>query len=105
MRVELAIEAREDILAGAAFYGRRSLTAAEHFVACVFDDLAALEQHAGVHERTYGWYRKKCRRFPFAIYYDVEPDIVFVAAVLDCRQRPASIRRRLHQQRDDRDAE
>lgn len=31
----------------------------------------------------------------FAIYYDVRDDIATVVAVLDCRQNPASITKRL----------
>lgn len=36
-----------------------------------------------------------CRRFPFAIYYDVTDDLARVAAILDMRRDPASIRKEL----------
>jgi len=35
------------------------------------------------------------KRFPFAIYYELTKDIATVVAVLDCRQNPISINKRL----------
>jgi hypothetical protein len=43
----------------------------------------------------HGLYRLLGRTFPFAIYYDVNPDAVEVTAVLDCRRDPKRIKRRL----------
>jgi len=46
--------------------------------------------------RFYGKYhRLLSKRFPFAVYYRVEEQAVLVYAVLDCRRRPAWIRKRL----------
>jgi hypothetical protein len=42
-------------------------------------------------------HRALAKRFPFAIYYDVQNDIATVVAVPDCRQNPASIAKRLKQ--------
>jgi hypothetical protein len=42
-------------------------------------------------------HRTLAKRFPFAVYYDVQGDIATVVAVLDCRQNPASIAKRLRQ--------
>jgi len=35
-----------------------------------------------------GYYRLLSKRFPFAIYYKIMSEIVYVYAVLDCRQNP-----------------
>jgi hypothetical protein len=35
------------------------------------------------------------KRFPFAIYYRVDDDVIEVFAVLDCRQDPDQIEARL----------
>jgi len=51
---------------------------------------------AGIHPKPDGrLHRALAKRFPFAIYYDVQDGIATVVAVLDCRQNPASITERL----------
>jgi hypothetical protein len=35
------------------------------------------------------------QRFPFAVYYRLQKDIIRVYAILDCRRNPAWIRNRL----------
>ena len=61
--------------------------------------IAAIEAQedliAGVHQVTYGYHRSLSKRFPFAIYYSIEQDLVHVHAVLDCRRNPSWIRKRL----------
>jgi len=48
-----------------------------------------------VHTRVLGFYRALSRRFPYAIHYRVEGEVIQVWRVLDCRQRPSSIERHL----------
>jgi len=72
MRVELRIEAREDLAEGAAFYDRQRSGLGDYFIESIFTDLEALESlgsHAGIHEVIFGFHRKLASRFPFAIYY------------------------------------
>jgi hypothetical protein len=95
MRVELRIEARLDLTVGAGFYERQREGLGDYFLDCLFADLEDLESQAGVHEIVYGLHCKPSKRFPFAIYYRVASDIVDVVAVLDCRQSPKEIERRL----------
>jgi hypothetical protein len=44
---------------------------------------------------TYTYHRCLSKRFPFAIYYNLDKEVVRVHAVLDCRQNPSWIRKRL----------
>ncbi len=46
--------------------------------------LDLLATNAGVHPKLFGYHRSLSKRFPFAIYYRVEPDVVRVDAILDC---------------------
>ena len=39
--------------------------------------------------------RLMSKRFPFAVFYTVRGETVFIRAVLDCRRDPAWIRERL----------
>ena len=54
-----------------------------------------LRLYAGIHSKSFGYYRSLSKRFPYAIYYDFEKEIVRIWAVLDCRQDPATVHRRL----------
>lgn len=58
-------------------------------------DINRLSIHAGVHAQVLGYHRSLSQRFPFAIYYRVEADVVSRASGLDCRRKPSWIRRRL----------
>ena len=52
--------------------------------------------YAGVHRKAYKHYhRLLSKRFPFAVFYTCEDDVVFIHAVVDCRKEPAWIRQRL----------
>jgi hypothetical protein len=95
MRVELRVEAREDLVNGALFYGRQSPGLDEYFIESLHEDLKALERIPGVHERYRGFYRKLSRRFPFAIYYLVKGDVIDVVGILDCRSDPIFTNARL----------
>lgn len=62
----------------------------------LLSDIDALALFAGIHPKPDGrLHRTLAKRFPFAVYYEVQDDIATVAAVLDCRQNPASITQRL----------
>jgi plasmid stabilization system protein ParE len=51
--------------------------------------------HGGIHEVDFGYHRSLSKRFPFAIYYRVDGNVVTVVAVLDARRNPLWIRNRL----------
>lgn len=42
-----------------------------------------------------GFHRLLSRRFPYAVYYLVEPETIDVYAILDCRRDPLWIQERL----------
>jgi hypothetical protein len=57
--------------------------------------LESLYLYAGIHAFHFGYHRLLDKRFPFAIYYRLQKDIIRVYAILDCRRSPAWIRNRL----------
>ena len=55
----------------------------------VFADIESLLLFAGIHPLYFEKYhRLLAKRFPFAIYYRTEGEVVRIYAVLDCRQDP-----------------
>ncbi len=95
MRIEISSDAAEDLLAGYRFYEIQARGLGDHFLDSLIADIDSLSVHGGVHAETFGYHRSLSKRFPFAIYYRVQADVVRVRAVLDCRQRPSWIRRRV----------
>lgn len=90
--------AREDLLAGYRFYERQSEGIGRYFLDSLYSDIESLALSAGVQPVFFDRYhRMLCRRFPFAIYYRVYGEEVLVYAVLDCRRRPAVLRKRLNE--------
>lgn len=96
MRIEILLEARDDLIAGFRFYEHQAPGLGSYFRESIFGDIDALVVDGGVHAKVFGYRRSLSKRFPFAIYYRVEGDVVRVRAILDCRRNPSWIRRRVH---------
>lgn len=95
MRIELLESAEKDLLDGYNFYERQAKGVGDYFLDTLFSDIESLYLHAGIHNLHFGYHRLLSKRFPFAIYYRVQKDVIRIYAVLDCRRRPAWIRNRL----------
>lgn len=95
MIVRLLLEARLDIFEASRFYDRQKDGLGDYFVSCIFQDIERLERFAGIHERRGNYCRLISERFPFMICYQLASDGIQIVAVLDCRQNPITISRRL----------
>ena len=95
MRIEVLDDAKDDLVDGFHFYEEQSTGLGSYFLDSLFADIDSLLLYAGVHRIVYGSHRCVASRFPFAIYYRVETDVIRVRAVIDCRRNPTWIRRRL----------
>jgi hypothetical protein len=95
MKIEILDEAENDILNGINFYESQNVNLGNYFLDSILSDIDSLYLYASIHLKTNGYYRLLSKRFPFAIYYKVNNDIVYIYAVLDCRQNPSWIHTRL----------
>jgi hypothetical protein len=95
MRIEILDDATEDLIDGFYFYEEQSPGLGSYFLDSLFSDIDSLLLYAGIHRIVYGSNRCVANRFPFAIYYRIEADVIRVRAVVDCRRNPLWIRRRL----------
>ena len=95
MRIKLLDSAEKDLLDGFKFYERQSKGLGIYFLDSLFSDIESLHLYAGIHALHFGYHRLLSKRFPFAIYYRLQADIIRVYAILDCRQNPDGIRNRL----------
>ena len=95
MRIEILDAAKEDLVQGFRFYEDREPGLGPYFLDCVFSDIDSLLLFSGIHPLIYGYHRCLSKRFPFAIYYSIDGELVRVFAVLDCRRSPLWLRTRL----------
>ena len=95
MKIEILDEAQEDLIQGFRFYEGHEPGLGTYFLDCLFSDIDSLLLYAGIHQIVYTYRRCLSKRFPFAIYYSREGEVVRVHAVLDCRTNPLWVRTRL----------
>jgi plasmid stabilization system protein ParE len=98
VRIQILDDAQQDLIEGYHFYEKQARGLGSYFLDCLFSDIDSLQLYAGVHQVVFGHCRCLSKRFPFAIYYTVEGDLVRIQAVLDCRRNPTWIRRRLREE-------
>ncbi|HEY8898990.1 MAG TPA: hypothetical protein VIM61_01055 [Chthoniobacterales bacterium] len=93
MRLLLLDLAKRDLIEGYRFYEDREAGLGAYFLDSLYSDVDSLRIYAGIHRKAYrGFHRALSRRFPFAIYYTVEGELVRVRAIVDCRKAPSWIR-------------
>jgi hypothetical protein len=97
MKIVILPSARDDLSHGCDFYERQSEGLGDYFLESLLSDIDSLRLYAGIHIKSFGYYRALSKRFPYAIYYEFEKETVLISSVLDCRQDPSAIHRRLRQ--------
>jgi plasmid stabilization system protein ParE len=96
MKIRILASASRDLIDGYRFYEMQAEGVGAYFLDSLYSDIDSLIISAGMHSVHFGKYhRLLSKRFPFAVYYRVEEQTVLVHAVLDCRRRPAWIRKKL----------
>lgn len=91
MTVRVLTAALNDLATGREFYDKQGQGIGDYFFDSLFSDIDSLSLYGGVHSKNFGFHRMLARRFPYAIYYKLEGNIVGVYRVMDCRQDPAKI--------------
>jgi len=95
MKIIILPSARRDLADGYDFYECQGQGLGDYFEETLLSDIDSLRLYAGIHFKVFSRYRLLSKRFPYAVYYDLEKETIRIWAVLDCRQEPARIRRRL----------
>lgn len=96
MKIQILDLAKEDLLSGHHFYEKQEVGLGDYFLRHLFADIDGLMITAGTHLKPYRhFHRALSKRFPFAIFYTFEDDIIKVRAIVDCRRRPSWIRAHL----------
>ena len=95
MHIEILDEAEKDIVIGISFYESQKNGLGKYFLNSILADIESLHIYAGIHVVIAGYYRLLAKRFPFSIYYKIKDDVVYIYAILDCRQNPQWTKERL----------
>ena len=96
MKIKILPSARQDLVDGYWFYEKQSSGLGSYFKDTLFSDIDSLSIFGGIHTVHYKkYFRLLSKRFPFAVYYTIKNNTVYVHAILDCRKNPAWIRRKL----------
>ena len=98
MRLQILDLARDDLIEGFRFYENKGRGLGDYFLVNLYSDIESLKVFGGIHRKAYrGFHRALSKRFPFAIYYTVERNIVRIRAIVDCRRKPSWIRKHLEE--------
>lgn len=95
MRILISDDAEGDLIDGARFYDSIEPGLGERFIDSLLSDIDSLRSYAGIHSSVWGYHRLLARRFPYAVYYSLSDDLVWIHAVLDCRQDPDKTQKRI----------
>ena len=93
MKIRILSSAFRALSNGRDFYERQGEGLGGYFLDSLFADIDSLVLYAGIHRKVLGFHRLLSKRFPHAIYYQIETgNEAVVYRVLDCRQHPEKIK-------------
>jgi len=96
MSLRILTSATEDLHRGRLFYEHQGEGLGVYFLDSLFSDIDSLALYAGIHSKVFGFYRLLSKRFPYAVYYQINDNHdVVVWRVLDLRQNPGMIQKAL----------
>jgi hypothetical protein len=76
VRIEILDEALDDLDGGFHFYENQEIGLGSYFLDCLFSDIDSLVLFAGIHQVVHGYQRSLSKRFPFAIYYNMDGELI-----------------------------
>lgn len=96
MTIRILESAKKDLIRGFHFYEKQGEGLGDYFLDSLYSDIDSLLLYSEIHLVKFDhYYCMLSKRFPFAIYYYVEEETIFIDAILDCRQNPEQIEKRL----------
>lgn len=89
MTIRILDLARDDLINGYHFYNKQSHGLGSYFLDNIYNDIETLKYTGGAHNLIHQrFHRSLSKRFPWAIYYSLSDQTVYVHAVTDCRRDP-----------------
>ncbi|MDA3799596.1 MAG: type II toxin-antitoxin system RelE/ParE family toxin [Kiritimatiellae bacterium] len=95
MNIRILDNAKLDLVDGFCFYEAQENGIGNYFLDTLYSDIDSLLLYAGIHPHKNNFYYMLSKRFPYAIYYKILDNIIYVHAIIDCRREPLSIENRI----------
>jgi len=96
MKIKILKSAKNDLREGFYFYESQQAGLGTYFLETLSSDIESLKLFAGIHSIHFEkYYRLLSKRFPFAVYYQLNKNEIRIYAVVDCRRNPAWIRNKI----------
>ncbi|MEA3240771.1 MAG: type II toxin-antitoxin system RelE/ParE family toxin [Pseudomonadota bacterium] len=96
MKIKYLGSAKQDLRDGFLFYESLEPGLGSYFLETLYADIDSLKLFAGIHSVHFKkYYRILSKRFPFAVYYQIDGENIKIYAVIDCRKNPAWIRKKI----------
>ncbi|NOT84374.1 MAG: type II toxin-antitoxin system RelE/ParE family toxin [Methylococcaceae bacterium] len=93
--IQILVDAGNDLEEGRAFYDQQGESIGDYFWDSLLSDIESLIIFGGIHSKKLGFYRMLSKRFPYAIYYDLNGVTVSVVAILPMRRDPVWITKKM----------
>lgn len=91
-------KARQDAADAFAWYEEQSLGLGLEFLRCLEATLSFIQRYPSMYPSVFGDYRRALiRRFPYAVFYEIESTRVVIHGVFHCSQDPNKWKARLQQ--------
>ena len=98
MTIRILETAKRDLIMGFHFYERQAQGLGDYFLDSLYSDIDSLLIYHGIHPMKFGgYYCMLSKRFPFAVYYTINKEVISIEAVLDCRQNPDTTQSRMEE--------
>jgi len=94
-RIFLLEEVKEDIEEGKRFYEMQEKGLGDYFRDNIISDIESLFLYGGIHSKNFGLYRMLSKRFPYAIYYDIDGEDAIIVAVLHMKRESSKLYKNL----------
>ncbi|MDR9366183.1 MAG: hypothetical protein RI575_12655 [Balneolaceae bacterium] len=87
MKLQILDAAKNDLIEGFHFYEEQQKGLGDYFLVNLYADIESLKVFWGIHQKVYkDLQRALSKKFPYAIYYSIDEDIVKVRAIIDYRR-------------------
>ena len=91
MKIFITNEAELNIAKAMSFYESQKDGLGAYFLDAISSDIESLHIYYGIHIKIKEYFRILSKRFPYAIYYKYDGNVIYIYAVLDCRSNPQNI--------------
>jgi hypothetical protein len=95
MKIKILNQAQEDLILSRKFYNSISKELGDYFYQSILADIKSLRIYGGIHQKTGDFYRLLAKRFPYAIYYKMIDNTIFIYAIFDTRRDPKFLEKKL----------